>query len=92
MKYQDYIKGYIGQPVKIQRHFDSSILTVTPAKVDPSSRCNRCDILEVHEDFVVLQEFIYGGMPGVAPEYKRRVIPLCMIQFELPGSAPGWSC
>jgi hypothetical protein len=52
MKYQDYIKSYIGKAVRITENDDSGTYTIT-TRLYPKYPYMRDDILEVHDDFVV---------------------------------------
>ncbi len=83
MKYHEYIKRFIGKVVKIKRSSDAGIYIISPGKKDKKSPYNRDDILEVHDDFIVIRIFLGGGAPGVPPCYEQEVVPIHLIKFNL---------
>jgi len=81
MKYKDFIESYVGKPVKIGYDCDTGIYTISPTSVDPDKPFNRNDILEVHDDFVVIKKYITGGAPDYPARYSQKAIPIYMIEF-----------
>jgi len=76
MKYKDYIESYVGKPVKIYLNIKLGIYTISPARLNPKRPYARDDILEVHDDFVLIQEYLGGYAP---PKYAQWAIPIYRI-------------
>jgi len=83
MKYKDYLASYVGKAVKIDKDYDTGIYTISPASVDPTRPYWRDDILQVHDDFVVVKKDTGGGAPGVPAGYDQEAIPMNLVKFKL---------